>query len=421
MTKIVHAADLHVDSPMVGVERYPGVPVDRLRSATRDAFRNLVSFTIEEGAELLVLAGDLFDDNWRDYATGLYFLNELGRLRETGAKVVLIRGNHDAQSHVTKHLQLPAHVKELSTKKPETVVFQELGIAVHGQGYAQRETTQDLSAKYPSPISGLFNVGLLHTSLDGREGHASYAPASARALAAKGYDYWALGHVHAREIVSREPWIVFPGNLQGRSVRETGAKGATRIMVQDGRVTDVTHVPLDVVRWNVLQVDATQAADDEAALQLFARALEERAAGLDGRLGVARVIFRASETLFGKLVADEERFVSEVRNIASNSADESWVTERVKLSLAREDAPQEVVDPGHGPLFAGGSMQLGEGLVALRDPALLARAREKLRGLASRMPKEGRDVLPLEDDATLSQLLTEAEAYLARALGEDGK
>lgn len=422
MTKIVHAADLHIDSPMVGVEKYPGVPVERLRSATRDAFKNLVSFVLEERAELLLLAGDLFDDNWRDYATGLYFLNELGRLRDLGTKVVLIRGNHDAANHFTRHLQFPPHVKELTTKKAESWISESLGVAIHGQGYAQRETTQDLAAKYPGAVSGLLNIGLLHTSLDGREGHASYAPTNLRTLQAKGYDYWALGHVHAREVVSREPWIVFPGNLQGRNVRETGAKGATLITAANGLIHEVVHVPLDVVRWNAITLDATEATDDEAVLGLFARSLEQHARSLDTRLGVARVTIRAKQALFGKLVADEERFVSEVRNVANESADDTWVTERVKLSLVREvdtkDAAREVASAvALGPLFAEGAATPS----GAADPALLARAREKLRGLSTRLPKESREALPLEDDETLSQLLAEAEAYLALALGEDSR
>jgi len=416
--KIVHAADLHIDSPMVGVEKYPGVPVERLRSATRDAFRNLVTFTIDERAELLLLAGDLFDDNWRDYATGLYFLSELSRLRDGGTQVVLIKGNHDAQSHVTRHLQLPAHVKELATKKPETLVLHDLGVAVHGQGYAQREVTQDLAAAYPAPVSGLFNIALLHTSLDGREGHAPYAPTNVTRLAAKGYDYWALGHVHAREVVSQEPWIVFPGNLQGRSVRETGAKGASLITVTGGAVTDVTHVPLDVVRWNVIELDATEAPDDEATLGLFARALEEHGRALDGRLGVARVIIRANQQLLGRLLADEERFVSELRNLANTSSSDAWAVERVKLTRASTRAANDAADLG--PLFTGGTGG-GNAVAKPLDPALLERAREKLRGLIARMPKESRDALPLDDDTTLTALLAEAEATVTRALDEDGR
>jgi DNA repair exonuclease SbcCD nuclease subunit len=411
--KIVHAADLHIDSPMVGIERYEGLPVDRLRSATREAFRNLVTMTLDERAEMLLLAGDLFDDAWRDYATGLFFLNELSRLRETGAKVVIVRGNHDAQNKVTKNLTLPAHVIELGAKRPETRVFEDIGIAVHGQSYADRETKDDIAAKYPVPISGLFNVGLLHTSLDGRPGHASYAPTTLSTLAAKGYDYWALGHVHAREIVSREPYVVFPGNLQGRSVRETGDKGATIITVKNGRIAEVEHRALDVVRWHVLDVDASaiENADTDAALAMVTRVLADAARSLDSRLGVARVVVHANETLFAKLLSDEEAFIAEVRNQANDAGDDALSIERVVLKTAQRTADERTV-------VAGADVKNDDAGSDV-DDAFIARVRSRLQHLALKMPDASKKLLSLEDDDKLRELARDAQALVARAMRED--
>ena len=115
----------------------------------------------------------------------------------------------------------------LSADRPETVSFPELALSVHGQSFRTRDVLDNLVPAYPPPVAGHLNVGLLHTALTGRPGHASYAPCTVEQLAAHGYDYWALGHVHERCEVSRDPWIVFPGNIQGRHSRETGAKGAT--------------------------------------------------------------------------------------------------------------------------------------------------------------------------------------------------
>ena len=185
--KLVHAADLHLDSPLRGLERYEGAPVERVRGATRRALENLVEFCIEEGAELLLLAGDLYDGNWKDYSTGLFFAKQMSRLREAGIRVALIRGNHDAASQITKHLRLPENVLEFSQRKPETHVFEDLGIAVHGQSFATRDVTEDLATRYPQAVPSLLNVGLLHTCA-GREGHDPYAPCSVETLISKGYD-----------------------------------------------------------------------------------------------------------------------------------------------------------------------------------------------------------------------------------------
>src|SRR5262249_10508005 len=160
----------------------------------------------------------------------------------------------------------------------------------------------------------------------GREGHEPYAPCKLETLRAKGYDYWALGHVHAREVLSTEPWIVFAGNLQGRHIRETGAKGATLVTVDDGRIVQVEHRALDVVRWCVCEVDATGAGTAEEAMDrarpVFVRAVEEA----EGRPVAARVVLRGATAGHAALERDPARFVSELRLLGSEvGGDALWV------------------------------------------------------------------------------------------------
>ena len=221
--RFVHAADLHLDSPLHGLVRYDGAPVDEVRAATRRAFDNLVQLALGTGpgerADFVLLAGDLYDGDWNDYTTGLYFTSAVSRLAEEGVDVLVVRGNHDAASRMTRALRLPPRVRMLRDDQPETVVLEHLGVAVHGQSFAAGRIDTDLTPSYPARIGRLFNVGMLHTSLNGRAGHDPYAPTDVASLRRKDYDYWALGHVHAAEVVSRDPWVVFPGNTQGRSVR----------------------------------------------------------------------------------------------------------------------------------------------------------------------------------------------------------
>ena len=119
---------------------------------------------------------------------------------------------------------MPENVRFLSAKRPETVLIDDLGVAIHGQGFAQRAVREDLLPSYPPACKGLFNIGILHTAATGREGHEPYAPCNVEGLLAKEYDYWALGHVHRREILYENPWMVFPGNIQGRHVNESGPR-----------------------------------------------------------------------------------------------------------------------------------------------------------------------------------------------------
>ena len=237
--KLIHAADLHLDSPLRGLRAHDGAPVERVREATRKAFRNLIDLCLKEQASALLLAGDVFDGDWKDFSTGLFFVKELERLRPM--RVFLVRGNHDAMSEVTRQLRLPPHVHEFSEDAAETIVVDELGLAVHGLSFSRRVTSENLVPRYPAPIPGLFNVGLLHTSADGRPPHQPYAPCHVEELVRKGYEYWALGHVHAHEVLHERPWIVFPGNTQGRHIRETGPKGCVVVGVHGGEVRRETR------------------------------------------------------------------------------------------------------------------------------------------------------------------------------------
>jgi DNA repair exonuclease SbcCD nuclease subunit len=309
---LLHAADLHLDSPLVGLERYEGAPVRELRSATRRAFSALIDLCIEEQVQLLLVAGDLYDGDWRDYSTGLFFATELARLAHVGTRVVWIRGNHDAQSKITRHLALGVHCVELSAHKPETHVLEQLGIAVHGQGFATPAVTEDLAAGYPAPIPGLFNIGLLHTALSGRPGHAPYAPCDVQALVARGYDYWALGHVHQREVIQRDPWIVFPGNLQARHVRESGAKGATLIRLCDGAVESVEHRVLDVVRFGQLKVDVSDASSASDVAELCRLSLERELVRAEGRLLCTRLHVVGRGQVHRELAREPERARAEI-------------------------------------------------------------------------------------------------------------
>jgi DNA repair exonuclease SbcCD nuclease subunit len=327
--KFVHAADLHLDSPLCGLPRYEGAPLEAIRGATRRAFENLIDLCLEEGASFLLLAGDVYDGNWKDYSTGLFFLAGLVRLRAASIPVVLIRGNHDAESRIAKHLRLPENVRELSVRSPESFELPKLGVVVHGQGFATRAVTEDLTKTYPAPMRGAFNIGLLHTSAGGREGHENYAPCQVEALVAKGYDYWALGHVHRREVITRDPYVVFPGNLQGRHMRETGPKGATLVTVEDHRISSVEHRVLDVVRWCLVKVDATEAASGHDVVDLARASLAPALDDAEGRPLAMRIELSGATRAHAALTAATEQWQNEIRAAANDAGDGAVFVEKV--------------------------------------------------------------------------------------------
>lgn len=415
MFRFLHASDIHLDSPLVGLDRYESAPVDAMRGATRRAFDNLIQLAIAEGVAFLLLAGDLYDGDWKDYRTGLYFVDQMAKLRDAGIPVFITSGNHDAASQLTKNLRSPENVHFFSTTKPETHRLDECDVAIHGQGYATSAITENLAAAYPLGDSRLFNIGLLHTSLDGREGHAPYAPTSTQTLAQKHYDYWALGHVHRREIVSRDPWIVFPGNIQGRHARETGPKGCTLVTVDNGRVASVDERSVDVLRWAICRVDVEGAATTGEVLDRVSRVLMAEGNQTDSRALAARVEIAGRTECHDELAAHRDRWVAEVRAIASGvSSSDVWI-EKVGFSTAR---------PTHS--LAGDdalASLMTEIKAATADAAEAEAVRGALADIQRALPHElldGVDAIDLDSPLALTQLIQEASDLLLARIVREG-
>lgn len=349
MTSFIHAADIHLDSPLRGLSHYEGAPsVDEIRGATRQALDNLVNFVISEQVPLLLIAGDLYDGDWQDFNTGLYFAGQMRRLSEAGVRVAIVRGNHDAANAMTKTLPLPDNVKVFKSRKPETWLLEDLGVAIHGQSYATPEVTENLAVSYPEPIAGVLNIGLLHCLISGAQGHLPYAPCTVDDLAAKGYDYWALGHVHNFSTLRETPRIVYPGCSQGRHIRETGRKGCVLVETENGALTS-EFVPLDVIRWLNVEVDVSGSDTVEEAASLFGDALGAAMADQGGRPCCVRAILKGRCAVHGRLCFDPAALTATIRVLAADiSRNKAWI-EKVLVQtgpvldleqLSQSDTPQ---------------------------------------------------------------------------------
>ena len=381
MFRFLHSADIHLDSPLKGLEAYRDAPVEQIRGAVRRAFDRLIDLALEEEVAFLLLAGDLFDGDWKDYNTGIYLMNRMGRLKEAGIRVFIVSGNHDAASQITRALRFPDNVVLFSHRKAETKILDDLGVAVHGRSFPSRAVSEDLTRDYPQGAQGLFNIGLLHTSLTGRPGHAPYAPCTPAALESKGYQYWALGHVHQREEVSREPWIVFPGNIQGRHIRETGPKGCTLVTVEEGRVLRVEHRDLDVLRWAVCRVDLSGCETGDEALDLVRQAFENESGKAEGRPIAVRLVLEGITPLHGNLHERSVHRVEEFRAIAAGLM-EVWL-EKVVFATRKKIDPHVSGLKG-SPLYA---LERAVDALQQESPRLLDLIPE-FESLRSKLPPE---------------------------------
>ena len=424
--KFIHAADIHLDSPLRGLPTYEGAAIERIRTATRDAFINLVDFAIAQRVELLLIAGDLYDGDWKNHNTGLFFVNQLVRLRDAGVRTFLIRGNHDAANRMTHDIRLPENCDGsaplLSHESAQSIVLPDLQVAIHGRGFGESAEFGNFVDTYPAPVPGMLNIGLLHTSLSGAEGHEPYAPCSIEQLIAKDYQYWALGHIHKRAVLPEDrgpstPWIVYSGNLQGRHIRETGPKGCMLLEAQGSRVVSAQFQALDVVRWSVVEVDASdvsEIADLERTIRLQ---IEEAGRAAQGRMLAARVVVTGATPLHFELISRGEKWTNQVRSLAMQSSGADVWVEKVVVKTAE---PQQAVEVHDGPLseIAAYIQELK------RDNRAIAQVMEEFNGLRRKLPDqllESEELRSLYDVESMRDLLDEVEPLLIGELKGAGE
>jgi DNA repair exonuclease SbcCD nuclease subunit len=400
--KFLHAADIHLDSPLSGLRARADLPGEVIAHCTRRALSAMIDLAVAEDVAFVVIAGDLYDGNWRDFSTGLFFASEMQRLNRP---CFLLRGNHDARSVITSKLRLPSNVREFSSRTCETFELMELGVALHGHSFPKRAVPEDLSLHYRNPLPGLLNIGVLHTSAEDPGEHETYAPCRVDGLRLKGYDYWALGHIHDRRVLSDSPWIVFPGNLQGRHIREAGAKGCSLVTVADGRIAAVEHRSVDVLRWTTLAVDA-EGADIGTLLDRIGTAAQAAIAGGEERPILARLVLSGATELHGRLLGDTDNLAAECRNAAIEVGGALWVEDvRVHTRPVRAVA-RDALRPLRGAFLA-----------ALEDTTLTATLLEDLQAVRQRLPGAAQANLELPDDhAGLAALADEAWEIAAAAI-----
>ena len=304
-TRFLHCADVHLDSPLGSLGKLDAEVAARLHRASRRALESMIDAALEHQVAAVIVAGDLFDGPVRDAGAGLWVEGQFRRLTREGIRVILVLGNHDARSNARRVIHWPEGIHELASDRPETIFLDDVGLAIHGQSFGARAERDDLAAKYPPPATGYFNIGILHTSLSGTSGHDTYAPTSVDLLEGMGYDYWALGHIHARTQASLSDrcYIGYSGNTQGRHIRESGAKGCQIVTVNDGRMQPPRFVATDSVRWHEAHLDiesAERLGDIEELAREAAAAWVESS---DGRPLAVRVRLEGSSALHAELTA----------------------------------------------------------------------------------------------------------------------
>ena len=330
--KFIHCADVHLDTPLQGLAEYPGAPVDEIRNATRRAFERVVDAAISKQVDFIIIAGDLYDTGLKSFESALFFNKVMVRLKEADIDVYLVHGNHDAASKLIKQLRPPQNVKVFRASEPQTLKNDGLRVAIHGQSFATPEITEDLAEKYPSAVPNFFNIGVLHTNLGGISEHANYAPCSLETLKSKGYQYWALGHVHNGQILCTDPYVVYPGNIQGRNGKEQGEKSCEFVTVSESGVISIEKILTSVVPWVAVELDASgcETADEvyDAIRARFTTLYSES----KDRVTAIRLLIMGATDAHSELNRDAEQVRNETISVANECGNGLFWIERVRVA-----------------------------------------------------------------------------------------
>ncbi len=404
----IHTADLHLGSPFVGLSSSDQELARRVAAASREALEDLFTRAIDFDVDFVVIAGDVYDGDWKDTTIGHFFNRQTARLEREGIPVYLIRGNHDAESVITSAVTLPDSVHVFATRAAETFRISELKVALHGRSFANRAVQDNLARSYPPPEAGWFNIGVLHTSCDGRPGHANYAPCTVQDLIQRGYQYWALGHVHTYEQVNEQPRIVFPGNLQGSNIRECGAKGAVLVRVEDGEIAETSRLLVERICWASISADLTGASNESEAFDIIREAIAQEVDAANGIPIIFRMTLTGMTALHRSLHSAPERVADEVLATANHCSDLIWL-ESIKLETSESVGLVASDDSSLASLDLGSML-----CPLLASPEVRSEAREALEMIRGKFPS-----MDLPDDLfaedKLIGLLEEAREALLRS------
>ena len=278
--RFIHTADLHLDTPFKGLSRWNSELSKKLKDATFKSFRNIIDICSDKKVDFLIISGDIFDSESKSLAAQLRFVSELKSLSEKGIPAYFICGNHDPLKSWLDTSDLPENVIRFGSSGVQFLTFKKADTAIadiHGISFNEKAISRNLAAEFklapdPAPIS----IAVLHGTVGAPGPHENYAPFSREDVAGKGFDYWALGHIHKKKVVSASnPAILYPGNPQGRDFGESGEKGCYLVEISEGHDPVVEFIPSQVIRFENLEIDMSAVGKIESLQGKITEALEK--------------------------------------------------------------------------------------------------------------------------------------------------
>lgn len=276
--KFIHAADLHLDSPFIGLNHLPESIFQLVKESTFQSFEKMIDLAIKEKVDFILISGDVYDGEDRSLRAQLFFQKQMERLDQNGIHAYVIYGNHDHTSGQSFHLDLPENVYVFSDQEVECVNFERDGkliTSIYGFSYPDRAVFENMSKKYNRKTNAPYHIALLHGSISGENEHEPYCSFKLSDLLEKNFDYWALGHIHKRQILHEQsPTVIYSGNLQGRHMKEIGEKGVYLVHFHEKNVS-YQFQPLSTIVFQEFSIDLS---DIQSISQLISYVQEKKEA-----------------------------------------------------------------------------------------------------------------------------------------------
>jgi DNA repair protein SbcD/Mre11 len=398
--RFVHTADVHLDSPLATLALRDPELAELIGGATRKAFVAVIDLCLSEQVDALMIAGDLYDGEQTSMKTARFLADQLRRLDEAGVKTFVIRGNHDAESRITRQLTLPESVKVFAGRaEAVSLGSRGLDVAVHGVSFAQKHAPESLLPKFRPPVPGSVNIAMLHTSLGGSPAHGLYAPCSLADLDGAGFDYWALGHIHQRSVEWGRAAVVMPGNPQGRDINEAGPKSATLVAISDDRKIAIEERLTSVAQFERVPIDLAGVDDWRAMLGRIEKGLEAARVAAPSEHLVARLTLTGATPLAWRLRSDADVLAEESKALGA-AIGRTWID---KIELDRVAPPRAAEGPPlGGPVAELRALMETEVAQSKAFQDALSEIAEELR---RNLPAGARDGLLGQDPGELAKIL----------------
>ena len=417
MFRFVHTADIHLDSPLRSLALRDPDAAELIANATRQSFISIIDLCLDERVDALLIAGDIYDGSHHSMKTAGFLTSQLRRLSDVGIAVFIIRGNHDALSKISKQLQLPKEVHVFGARH-ETILLEDKNVVVHGVSFAKPSSPESLLPGFAPPAAGAINIGMLHTSLTGAAGHDDYAPCGLSDLASQGYDYWALGHIHKREVHAEGPnAVVMPGIPQGRHINEAGPKSVTLVTIEDNGSIKIEERQTALVQFERVSIDVSGISDWSELVALADKALTDTRENISTDAIIARIELHGQTMLAAKIRRDNDVALEEFRHAGQRAG--SVFVERITNDVS--ELVLETKSVSSDPVHELRTLMLSDSQIS---PVINDQLRTVLAALQSKLPPELRDKFGPDEDAVdallESYLINGSEDVLARVQVDGG-